>query len=38
MIDAMIETAPSTSGKSTTAMSSGNVRTPSSITATAVTA
>jgi hypothetical protein len=37
MIEAMIETPPSTSGKSTTAPSP-NVRMPSSITATAVTA
>src|SRR5437868_3752385 len=38
MIDATIETAPMTSGNSTTEMWSGKVRTPRSITATAVTA
>ena len=40
MIEAMIETPPRTSGYSTTsvAWSGENVRTPSSITATAVTA
>jgi hypothetical protein len=40
MIDATIETPPSTSGNSTTCVASSleNVRTPSSMTATAVTA
>ena len=38
MIEPMIETPPSTSGNSTTASLPGNVRTPSSMTATAVTA
>ncbi len=38
MIDATIETPPRTSGNSTTAVCSGKVSTPRSITATAVTA
>ena len=38
MIEPMIDTPPSTSGYSTTPALPGNVSTPSSITATAVTA